>query len=239
MTSMNGFPRDHGALLTATGLAFGWNRRSVFENVSFVLGPGQTAALRGTNGAGKTTLLKCLAGLLRPTAGEIFWRGEPRGGTSAERRQLAFVGHDCGLYPELTAYENLLFACRMQGVSRPQVRSAELLEQTRLTAWRDRTAGQLSCGIRRRLSLARALVAEPIVMLLDEPFTGLDESSAAWLEWLLGDLREQGRAICFSCHETARAERIADESWWLDDRRLRCESHVRTGHADQRRRAAA
>lgn len=206
--------------LEARGLTRRRGDSLILSQVDLQVEAGQIVALQGANGSGKTTLLHCLAGLLRPHAGQVLWLGESPLRRPACRQHVGLVAHDTYLYPELSARENLLFAARMHGVAHPLDRVNAQLEATDLTHVATRAAGRLSQGMRQRLSLARALIHEPPIVILDEPFTGLDPVGRDWLErWLL-ELRRVGRAICFTSHDDAQSQRVADLRFELRARSL-------------------
>ena len=165
-------------------------------------------ALTGDNGAGKTTLLRCLAGRLRPTAGEVLWFG--RAPCPECHPLIGFAAHEGHLYPELTASENLLFAARMYSLPQPRQPVMEMLARIGLTRHSGQPVGRLSQGLRQRLSLARALIHDPLIVLLDEPFAGLDAAGRAWLENWLEELRARQRAIFFSSHDDQQCRALAD-----------------------------
>jgi heme ABC exporter ATP-binding subunit CcmA len=202
------------------------NGRPVLVHVDLAISPGEIVALAGANGAGKTTLLRCLAGRLRPTAGEVLWFGY---GPSPDRHRLiGFAAHERHLYLELTAEDNLLFAARMYSLSQPQQRARELLAKAGLTRHRGQAAGRLSQGQRQRLALARALIHDPPLVLLDEPFAGLDAAGRTWLENWLRELRVGQRAIVFSSHEDQQCRALADRKLELHGGRLAPVSRTET-----------
>jgi heme ABC exporter ATP-binding subunit CcmA len=182
----------------------------VLDDIDLSLATGQITALTGANGAGKTTLLRCLAGLIRPTLGDVQWFGQCPQRNLALRRHMGMVAHQSLLYQELTPRENLLFAAQMCDVPDRAERVARLLSESGLQRYADRSTARLSHGLRRRLSVARALVHEPRILLLDEPFSGLDEPGHRWLECLLRELRNQGATVCLTTHEYPPAWRLAD-----------------------------
>jgi heme exporter protein A len=188
-----------------SGLTLIRGRLPVLRGIDLAIKTGESLLLTGPNGAGKTTLLGCLAGLTRPTAGQVCWFGCDDARAACVRRHIGFAGHERGLYVELTALENLVFAGRMCGVCRPASRAAQLLESAGLTAYADRPVSHLSHGMRGRLSIARAIIGDPLLLLLDEPFSGLDEDGRAWLEKLLRALHRNGRTTCYSSQEIAAA----------------------------------
>ncbi len=190
-------------------------RQVVLRGLDLAVAPGRIVALFGNNGSGKTTLLHCLAGLLRPSAGKVFWFGEAAASSPAARRLIGFLGHETGLYPTLTARENLRFAGRMTGVDRPDERAAELLQATGLQRHADQRPGQLSRGMRQRLAIARAVLHDPPLLLLDEPFTNLDQVSRDWLVRFLESARNRGRAVLFSSHDAELGHSLADRCYCL------------------------
>ena len=212
-------PENAASPLVARQLTRTMNGLPVLDQVDLAISQGEIVALVGANGAGKTTLLRCLAGRLRPTAGEVLWFGASPKGRPASHRLVGFAAHESSLYPELSARENLLFAARMYGLQRPQQRVDEMLTKIGLTPRAGQLAGQLSQGLRQRLSLARALVHDPAIVILDEPFAGLDAEGQAWLESWLSELRERGRAIIYSSHDEQQCR-------WIADRTL----ELRSGH---------
>jgi heme ABC exporter ATP-binding subunit CcmA len=194
--------------------------RLILDRIDVTISAGEVVALLGANGAGKTTFLRCLAGRLRPSAGQVLWNGASPHRHPASHRLVGFAGHESLLYLELTARENLLFAARMYGVARPEHCVTEMLTKIGMETLGDQTARRMSRGLRQRLSLARALVHDPPIVILDEPFSGLDAGSRRWLEeWLTG-LRAAGRAILFTNHDEEQCLRVADRMLELKGCRL-------------------
>jgi len=186
-------------------------------------------AVVGPNGAGKTTLLRILAGLARPTRGSV--RIGPAGADRrAARGRVGYIGHASFLYPALSARENLVFAARLYGVADPARRASELLAEQDLEPVADRAAGSFSRGLAQRLAIARGLVHDPPVVLLDEPFTGLDPGSADRLAERLERLRRDGRALVLVTHDLAQAAALADRTVLL--------IRGRVAHAGERADAA-
>jgi ABC-type multidrug transport system ATPase subunit len=172
---------------------------------------GSLVAVLGPNGAGKSTLLRCLAGLALPSAGSIEIHGE-RAERGRLRAQVGLVAHATFLYGELSVRENLAFAARLHGVADARGRAGALLAEDALGEWAERRAATLSRGLAQRTALARARVHDPPLLLLDEPFTGLDPSSAERLAARLRALRERGRTILLVSHDLARVAELADHA---------------------------
>ncbi len=180
--------------------AFG-ARRAV-DGVSFALAAGECLALFGPNGAGKTTLLRMVAGLLRPTRGEARVAGVPvhAGGGAAARARVGMISHQSMLYAALTAQENVEFAARLHGVPDPARAARRALELMRVADRADAPVRRLSRGLQQRVSIARAMAHAPSVVVLDEPFTGLDEVGARALSDALTTLKAHGAALVLVTH---------------------------------------
>jgi ABC-type multidrug transport system ATPase subunit len=187
-----------------------FGRRLVLDEANLRIAAGESVVFTGSNGAGKTTLLRTMAALLRPTSGEVFWFGENVARRYDDRRLIGMVAHENRLYPHLTLRENLAFAARMYDVPRPQRRADELLEAVSLAAHAERMPPVLSKGMRQRMSLARALIHDPPILLLDEPFEGLDTAADEWLLTLLQRLRREKRTLCFVLHDEVKTHLLAD-----------------------------
>jgi heme exporter protein A len=208
-----------GAVVRAAGLAKRFGPLVALQPLDLALAAGETIALLGPNGAGKSTLLRLLAGLARPSAGSVevaapagFQPSQsPRDTTSrtARRAAVGLVAHATFLYAQLTARENLALAARLYGVPEPAARAAALVAAHELTPVADRPAGELSRGWAQRVAIARALVHEPALLLLDEPFTGLDPRAAERLAERLAAQRGSARAAVLVTHELPRAVQLA------------------------------
>ncbi len=192
----------------------------VLREIDLEIAKGECVALMGGNGAGKTTLLRCLAGIVRPTSGEVRWFGRPATEVPEQRQLVGMVAHESGLYTHLTLRENLLFAARMRMLSDRSRVVDNLLEQIGLRKMAGRQVRQLSKGMSQRLALARTLIYDPPILLLDEPFTGLDQASRDWLIELLSQQRANGRAVCFATHDEDHSRQLADRTLVLHHGRL-------------------
>ncbi|MBA2626815.1 MAG: ABC transporter ATP-binding protein, partial [Gemmatimonadales bacterium] len=165
-------PRYDGELLTATGLTRSYGPLQVLRGIDLSLHAGEALAVVGPNGAGKTTLLRLLAGLMRPSSGEVRIHGRKlAAGDPDARRPLGLVSHHSLLYDDLSILDNLMFAARLYGLRDPRRTSLRALESVGLGLRATDSPRQLSRGMVQRVAIARALLHEPSVLLLDEPFT--------------------------------------------------------------------
>jgi heme ABC exporter ATP-binding subunit CcmA len=178
------------------------------RDVNLEAGQGSCLALIGRNGAGKTTLLRAVAGFSKPGKGTIKILGTPPRDTET-RRHIGFIGHGIAVYDELSALENLTLYARLYGLRDPRKAALEWLERTGLERVRDGLVREFSRGMRQRLAVARAFLHEPSVLLLDEPFTALDDRAIAVLQKLLRDGLAQGRTIVMSTHQLREALELA------------------------------
>jgi heme ABC exporter ATP-binding subunit CcmA len=178
------------------------------RDISFDVEPGASMALLGRNGAGKTTLLRMLAGLSRPGRGSIRICGADARDRST-RLSIGILGHGISLYDELSALENLRLFARLYGLENPDCAASEWLERTGLEKVRDGLVREFSRGMRQRLAVARAFLHDPTVLLLDEPFTALDDRAIALLQSLLRDAIAEGRTIVLSTHQLREALELA------------------------------
>jgi heme ABC exporter ATP-binding subunit CcmA len=186
-------------MLRAEELHHSFGSVRALDGISFSVRPGQTLAIFGPNGAGKTTLLKVLAGLVRPQRG----RAHVEGG----RRAIGWIGHQAQLYNQLTVNENLRFWASLYDVHPP----GELLARLGLDEHADRPVRALSRGLLQRVAIARALVHNPAVLLLDEPFTGLDRTAAETLGRLLAQHAAAGRATVLVTHNVEEGTGLATD----------------------------
>lgn len=197
-----------------------YGRRRALSHVSCAFHAGEIVGLFGPNGAGKSTLLGVLSTLIRPTGGEVRYgdrRARELGDTL--RARIGVLGHDLFLYGDLTARENLAFFGRLYGVASIDARVSEALDAARLADRASDRVSSFSRGLRQRLALERALVHNPRLVLLDEPFTGLDDESSALLVSRLRSLRDRGAVVVMATHDFESAEGVIDRAICLNQGR--------------------
>jgi heme exporter protein A len=197
------------AAISAFLLGKSFGRRAAIAGVDLSLEPGECLALFGPNGAGKTTLIRLLAGLLKPTTGSAQVLGVDVRRDAAARARIGVISHHSMLYAALTPLENVQFAARLYGVPDPRTAAHAALEAMRVAEYMSVPVRTLSRGLVQRVSIARAIVHEPAVLLLDEPYSGLDESGAAALTRLLRTLSARGATMVIVTHNVAEGLALA------------------------------
>jgi heme exporter protein A len=207
------------SVVSVDGVSRVFGRRRALSRVSTRIEAGQILGILGPNGAGKSTLLGILATLLRPTTGHVRYGdlGASRG--AALRARIGVLGHDLFLYPELTARENLEFFAGVHGLARPGDAAREALARAGLDDRGDDPVSAFSRGMRQRVALERALIHGPRLVLLDEPFTGLDDASASALLRRLHVLRDTGAMVVVATHDLDLADGLLDHALFLRDGR--------------------
>jgi heme ABC exporter ATP-binding subunit CcmA len=211
-------------LLAVRGLSRAFGRVRVLRALDLTLAPGEALAVAGPNGAGKSTLLRLLAGLMRPTAGEVRILGRPlAGGDPEARRAVGLLSHHSLLYDDLTLVENLTFAARLYGLAQPGAVAHAALDAAGLAARAHDTPRRLSRGLLQRAAIARALLHRPRLLLLDEPFTALDAASAERLRDELRARRAEGLGLVIVTHHLAEVWDVATRVAVLVDGRWVCD----------------
>jgi sodium transport system ATP-binding protein len=183
------------------------------DGVSFECRAGEVLGLLGPNGAGKTTTLRMLATILTPTTGTVTIAGfDARKDPDRVRERIGFLATETGLYDRFSARETLRFFGRISGLSDPEIakRSADVFEMLAMTSLADRRVGTFSTGEKQKLSLARSILHDPAVLILDEPTFGLDIMAARSVEETVALFRAQGRTILLSTHVMRLAEKLCD-----------------------------
>ncbi len=188
-----------------------YGRTFALHRVSLEFEEGTSTLLLGGNGAGKTTLINILATLDQPTSGKVEFDGRPWSTMAAHGRgQIGWVSHDALVYPELTGRENLHFYARMYGVEDTKKVAIKWLERVGLSDAADKRVSSYSRGMRQRLSVARALIHTPRLILLDEPLTGLDRDGRALMLDMFAKLRDQGCILVMITHDLGIDHPIVD-----------------------------
>lgn len=190
------------ALLTVKRAAKFYGSKLVFKEVSCEVGPGQIVLVAGPNGAGKSTLMRIMAGLSKPSAGDVDCSLEPE--------DVAYLGHATFIYPGMTALANLKFWGTMYGLSPSHEKLMELLKRVGLERAAEEKAGSFSRGMAQRLNLARIYLVEPKLIFLDEPGTGLDPKSLATLRREIVGFRDRGTSVVWISHHVAEDTELAD-----------------------------
>lgn len=207
-------------LLEARNVERAFGARRAVAGVSLTLERGECLALFGPNGAGKTTLLRILGGLLRPTRGEARIGGVPLPGGGETRALVGVISHQTMLYDVLTARENVQLAAQLYGIANPRAAAVATLERLGASRYIDLPVRALSRGMQQRVSVARAVVHEPAVLLADEPFTGLDASGADALSGMLMQLRASGTTMVIVTHHLDEALALCTQAAIMRDGRL-------------------
>ena len=199
--------------VTIQNVSARYGANQVLRELSLGIGAGELITLLGPSGCGKTTLLKILAGLLEPATGEIYFNDAKITGMPAERRGAVMVFQKPLLFPYLTVAENIAFGLKMRGLPATEIRDrvSEALRWVQLDGYEHRRPSELSGGQEQRVSLARALVTEPRVLLLDEPFSALDENLRGEMRLLVRELQQRLRiTTVFVTHDQLEASVLAD-----------------------------
>ena len=197
--------------LEAIGLVRTFGGLRAVDGVSFQLQPGELLTVFGPNGAGKTTLLRMLGGVMKPTSGHVLVAGAPADGTGREwRHRVGVVSHQSLLYGQLTTEENLRFYGRLFGLTDLETRIPERLASLGLSDRARTPVRDLSRGLKQRVALTRALLHDPEVVLLDEPYTGLDPHASAVLREQLASLKDGRRTVVLVTHNLKQGLELSD-----------------------------
>ena len=193
------------------GVTKAFGRTPVLRGIDLDVPKGEVLSLLGPNGSGKTTLIRVIATLTRPDAGDVQICNLGLGRRSARlRRMIGLVGHDPLMYDDLTARENLRFVCRVFGLDRADERVEAVTESMGMTADLDRRMGAMSHGMKKRFSIARALLHNPAVLLLDEPESGLDQEAVSLLDAVISHRSSIAGTVIMTTHNLDRAIRLGD-----------------------------
>jgi ABC-type multidrug transport system ATPase subunit len=209
-------------VVSVTNLIKQFGRFAALRGITAEFSGGKIYAILGDNGAGKTTLLRTLAGLSQPSSGAVTILGAKITGAKKFHdicQHVGYMAHPSLLYDEMSAMENLQYFARLYGISSivtSNARCAEVIRAVGLDPDLVRPVGQYSQGMKQRMSLARALLNDPKLLLLDEPFSNVDVHSANEMVQLLARVRDDGKTIFIVTHQAALLEKVADEFVWME-----------------------
>jgi lipopolysaccharide export system ATP-binding protein len=221
------------ALLKVRGLVKSYGRRRVVDGVDFEVHPGEIVGLLGPNGAGKTTTFRMACGMIDPDAGGVTLAGHDVTGWPMYRRAkeggMGYLAQESSVFRKLSVQKNLLGIMEMLGMNRKvrNRRAEQLMEQFGIAHLRRSRALSLSGGERRRLEIARALVSDPQIILLDEPFTGIDPVTIDSIQAIIRDLRDRGIAILITDHQVRETLEITDRSYVIRAGQVLCHGRPR------------
>lgn len=197
-------------MIKVTRLSKSFGNRKVLRELNFSAEPGEIISLIGQNGAGKTTLIRILSTLMRPDFGTIRFNGrDPLKSSSMARGEMGVVLHSPMVYGDLTGEENLAFFAKLYGLQKPEIRIDQVLALINLELRRKDLVRTYSRGMQQRLSIGRAILHDPHILLMDEPYTGLDQNSTARMDALLTQLANDGKVILLTSHDLERALAIS------------------------------
>ena len=198
-------------MLEVRHLSHSYGDRKVLDDVTFTVSPGHLTGFVGANGAGKTTTMRAILGLLRPDQGEVLVDGRPI--TKGDRARIGYMPEERGLYQKMKVHEQIVYFGRLHGVDRAVAskRADELLEIVGLSERRDDQLEALSLGNQQRAQICVALVHDPTMLILDEPFSGLDPIAVDAVLTVLQDRARDGVPVLFSSHQLDVVERLSDD----------------------------
>ena len=232
------------SILEVQGLVKVYGRRRVVDGVDFHVDRGEIVGLLGPNGAGKTTSFRMTCGMIEPNEGKVFLNGQNVTDWPMYRRArdggMGYLAQESSVFRKLSVQHNLLAMMELLGMSRPdrRARCGQLLEQFQITHLRKAKAASLSGGERRRLEIARCLVSDPKIILLDEPFTGIDPVTIQSIQEIIRDLRSRGISILITDHQVRETLQITDRSYVIHKGAVLCHGTPREvlSHPEARER---
>jgi len=227
----------NSTLLEVHNVTRSYGSRAVLKDVSFAVRGGRMTGFVGSNGAGKTTTMRVILGVLAPDSGSVTLDGSPLG--EGDRTRFGYMPEERGLYPKMKVAEQLVYLGRLHGMSTEQAKASadSLLERLGLTERADTLVEALSLGNQQRAQIAAALVHEPEVLVLDEPFSGLDPLAVEVVLAVLKDRADAGVPVLFSSHQLDIVERLCDDLVVIADGEIRASGsreHLRSEHAKDR-----
>jgi ABC-2 type transport system ATP-binding protein len=213
--------------LEIEGISKTFGAFTAVRDVSFTAEEGQIFGFLGTNGAGKTTTMRIILDILRPDTGRVTWNGTPN--TRVPRRAWGYLPEERGLYPKMVVEDQLLFLARLYGASERDARRGldDWLERFAITENRRKRVEQLSKGNQQKIQFLAAVLHDPEVLIMDEPFSGLDPVNAAQLTEAFGEMRQRGKTVIFSTHQMEQAEELCQAVAIIHRGRLVANGNVR------------
>ena len=212
--------------LAFQGVVKKYRYQPVLDHLSMTINGGAFCVLVGANGAGKTTLLRIAAGLIRPDQGDCLIGGESIRANPHLRGTIGYVGHQPMFYQDLSAHENLIHYARLYMLTHAEEKAAEAIRSVGLESQGKKPVRTFSRGMQQRLSIARALLHQPGILLLDEPYTGLDQEAAQFLDAQLIDLHRSKRTILLAAHRPQRLIPVASHIAWLSNGKISAHTPV-------------
>ena len=213
-------PSSNNPRILVQGLVKRYRYQTVLNQLDLTLQDDSLCILVGENGAGKTTLLRIMASFAKPDEGEIHFDVFASSLAPSLRQHIGYIGHQSMLYGSLSAFSNLMHYARLYQLPKPAEIVHTSLSSAGLTALKDKPVRNLSRGIQQRLSIARALLHNPSILLMDEPYTGLDFEAAACLDETFIQLRRPGRIILVADHQPQRMFPFATHMAWLNEGKI-------------------
>lgn len=203
-----------GVVVEHVAKAFG--KEQVLRDVNLTIPPGKVLGVVGNNGSGKTVLMKCICGFMRPDKGKIFVNGQQVGRDCDFPDRLGVIIETPGFIPDISGYHNLKILASLKG----RIGKKEILEslvRVGLDPSMKKPVSKYSLGMRQRLGIAQAIMEEPDVLILDEPFNGLDKAGAARMRALFKELKEQGKSMLLASHNAQDIEELCDDVHDMED----------------------
>jgi heme exporter protein A len=197
-----------------------YHHQNILDHLNLTIKSGDLCVLVGDNGAGKTTLLRILASLIRPDQGVVHLINNHPDENLAYRGKIGYVGHSSMFYNDLTAVENLQHYAELYMIQNPREAAEDRIQSVDLTNYKDYPVRTFSRGMQQRLSIARALMHHPSILLFDEPYTGLDQKAAIFLDAQLQNLHQPDRAILIAAHRPQRLLPFATHIAWLQNGKI-------------------
>lgn len=212
------------SIISISNVTKSYGGMNALRNLSFDIHMGEFVVLFGPNGAGKSTLLKILSTVLNPTEGRVSISDIPDDDSTDRRSKIGFVSHESYLYENLTAYENLVFFGKLYGLRNPAERAGILLDRMNMSNRAHELVKNYSQGMKQRIALCRAIIHDPGIVIMDEPFNSLDLTGVIIITELLKDLKSKGKTILMSTHNYEVTLELADRILVLVEGELKLNS---------------